>query len=74
MLGRLVRGYAGRRVGRSVLARMGSALRGISGMPDYEAYVDHVQSCHRERPVLSKREYFDQYVRTRYADGPTRCC
>ena len=74
MLGRRVGGYAGKRVGRSILARMRSALRSISGMPDYEAYIDHVHRCHPERPVLSEREYYDQYVRSRYADGPTRCC
>lgn len=74
MPGSRVGGYAGKWVGTLMLARMKSALRGISGMPDYEAYIDHVHRCHPDRPVLSEREYYDQYVRARYGDGPTRCC
>lgn len=74
MPGRRVGGYAGKLVGNSMLARMKSVLCGISGMPNYEAYIDHVRRCHPDRPVLSESEYYEQYISTRYADGPTRCC
>jgi len=43
-------------------------------MPDYDAYVAHVRACHPGAAVPSEREYFDQYVRARYENGPTRCC
>jgi uncharacterized short protein YbdD (DUF466 family) len=43
-------------------------------MPDYRAYVEHLRACHPDRPVPSEREFYDEYVRTRYGDGPTRCC
>jgi uncharacterized short protein YbdD (DUF466 family) len=51
-----------------------SDLRRVVGMPDYPAYLRHLQRCHPERPVPSEREYFDLYLRARYGDGPTRCC
>jgi uncharacterized short protein YbdD (DUF466 family) len=49
-------------------------LRRVMGMPDYEAHLEHLRRCHPDRPAPSEREYFDQFVRTRYGDGPTRCC
>lgn len=49
-------------------------VRRVSGMPDYAAYVEHLRRCHPERPVPSARQYYDDYVHARYADGPTRCC
>jgi len=51
-----------------------AALRRIVGMPDYPAYVAHLRTSHPERPIPSEREFYDEYVRTRYGDGPTRCC
>jgi uncharacterized short protein YbdD (DUF466 family) len=56
------------------LWRLGRALRRIFGMPDYTAYVAHLRRCHPERPLPTEREFFRDYLRTRYADGPTRCC
>lgn len=63
----------GQAVGRT-LVWAGGLLRGIAGMPDYRAYVEHLHRCHPDRPVPSEREYFEQYVAARYGDGPTRCC
>jgi uncharacterized short protein YbdD (DUF466 family) len=44
------------------------------GMPDYPAHLDHLRRCHPDRPLPTEREFFDEFVRTRYGDGPTRCC
>ena len=58
-------------------ARLDRALRvvrRISGMPDYAAHVEHLAASHPERPVPSPRQYFEEYVRARYGDAPTRCC
>jgi uncharacterized short protein YbdD (DUF466 family) len=49
-------------------------MRGIAGMPDYRAYVEHQRHLHPERPPLGEREFFAEYLRARYADGPNRCC
>ena len=63
----------GRAVRRSV-ALAGRLLRRVAGMPDYQAYVEHLRRCHPERALPTEREYFEQYVAARYGDGPTRCC
>jgi uncharacterized short protein YbdD (DUF466 family) len=57
-----------------MLQRMISAVRAVAGMPDYEAYVAHLRSCHPDRPVPSERLFYDEFVKRRYGDGPTRCC
>ena len=57
-----------------MLAELLGALRRIAGMPDYRAYVRHLQHCHPEQTVPTEREFYDDFVRTRYSDGPTRCC
>jgi len=49
-------------------------LRRLFGMPDYQAYCSHLRERHPDRPLPSEREFFDQFVRARYGDGPTRCC
>jgi uncharacterized short protein YbdD (DUF466 family) len=51
-----------------------SAIRRIAGMPDYAAHVEHLRSHHPERAVPSEREFYEEFIRARYADGPTRCC
>jgi len=53
---------------------LAAAIRRISGMPDYQAYLDHLQRCHPDVPVPNEREYFTEYLRSHYGDGPTRCC
>ena len=59
---------------RDRLSALLTAIRRIAGMPDYPAYLQHLRSCHPERPVPTEREFYEDYVRARYADGPTRCC
>ena len=41
-------------------------------MPDYDRYREHAMShgC----ALLSEREYYDQYLATRYGNGGSRCC
>jgi uncharacterized short protein YbdD (DUF466 family) len=56
------------------LERMVRVVRRIAGMPDYAAHVEHLRRWHPERPVPSPRQFYDDYLRARYADGPTRCC
>jgi uncharacterized short protein YbdD (DUF466 family) len=58
----------------TLLDHLARLLRGIAGMPDYRAYVEHHRHCHPERPPLGEREFFAEYLRARYADGPNRCC
>jgi uncharacterized short protein YbdD (DUF466 family) len=59
---------------RPAISGLLSAVRRIAGMPDYAAHVEHLRRFHPEREVPTKREFFEEYLRARYADGPTRCC
>jgi uncharacterized short protein YbdD (DUF466 family) len=59
---------------RLLLQRVLRAVRRVAGMPDYAAHVEHLQRFHPGCPIPSERDYFDQFVRTRYGDGATRCC
>jgi uncharacterized short protein YbdD (DUF466 family) len=56
------------------LSQLLGALRRIAGMPDYNAYTEHLRRCHPDTPVPTKRQFYDEFVRNRYEDGPTRCC
>ena len=63
------------RNGRSVLlANLRSALKQVVGMPDYARYLAHRQEAHAGCPLLTEREFYDQYIAMRYGGGATRCC
>lgn len=51
-----------------------TGLRRVLGMPDYPAYLRHLRRHHPDWPVPSEKEYFELYLRSRYGNGPTRCC
>jgi len=74
MLGRRGSGEAGQRGSWGALARFACMLRQVSGMPRYSDYLSHIHGSQPHGPVLSEREYYEEYLRTRYGDGPTRCC
>ena len=57
-----------------MLVELLRALRRITGMPDYDLYVEHFRRCHPGEPVPGEKQFFADFVRTRYEDGPTRCC
>ena len=58
----------------SVLSRVGSTLKQLTGMPDYAGYLAHMAERHPECRPVSEREFFDQYVNARYGNGASRCC
>ena len=51
-----------------------SFLRSMAGMPDYDAYVEHLRVHHPDAPVPTPVAFYEEYLRSRYGDGPTRCC
>ncbi len=55
-------------------SRIAAALRRLAGMPDYPAYLEHLRRAHPDRPIPTEREFYEEFVRGRYQDGPTRCC
>ena len=58
----------------TLLRTIARAIRQVTGMPDYGAYLEHLRRCHPDRAPLGEREFFADYLRARYADGPNRCC
>ena len=68
-------GQADRRTGVSLsVTNLLAALRRIAGMPDYAAHLEHLHRCHPGQPIPTERQFYEEFVRTRYGDGPTRCC
>jgi len=68
-------GPADRRTGLSSrLQEFVSMLRQVTGMPDYQAFLEHLRRHHPECQIPSEREYFTQYIESRYGNGPSRCC
>jgi uncharacterized short protein YbdD (DUF466 family) len=59
---------------RNVVRTFLGALRRIAGMPDYAAYLEHLGRCHPDRPLPTRRQFYDEFTRSRYEDGPSRCC
>jgi uncharacterized short protein YbdD (DUF466 family) len=57
-----------------MLGELVRVLRQIAGMPDYAAHIEHLRQYHPEHPIPSERDFYDDFVRSRYTDGPTRCC
>ena len=59
---------------RSLVPSFLSVLRSIAGMPNYAAYLEHLRRAHPDRPIPTEGEFYEEFVRSRYEDGPTRCC
>lgn len=74
MLGSRESAKAGRRISGEALARLSSILRQICGMPRYAEYLKHMRSSHPEAPLLSEEKFYDEYLRSRYAESSSRCC
>ncbi|MED5618890.1 YbdD/YjiX family protein [Ideonella sp. BN130291] len=59
-------GQAGRYVAQS--------LRLMVGVPDYGAYLRHMQATHPAQPPLSYEAFFRERQQARYGSRTGRCC
>jgi uncharacterized short protein YbdD (DUF466 family) len=59
---------------RNVFGKLSAILGKVAGMPDYQAYLQYLRHSHPDCAVPTEREYYAEFVRSRYEDGPTRCC
>jgi uncharacterized short protein YbdD (DUF466 family) len=50
------------------------AYHGIFGVPDYEAYLGHMETRHPNAPRLTRREFAEQWIERRYSGMRSRCC
>lgn len=44
------------------------------GMPDYDAYLDHMKRTHPDRVPMSYEAFFRERQEARYGGGKGRCC
>jgi uncharacterized short protein YbdD (DUF466 family) len=58
----------------SPATKLMEAIRRIFGMPDYEAYLEHFRRYHPHASPSTERQFYEDFVKARYGDGPTRCC
>jgi len=48
--------------------------RRVAGIPDYDAWIAHLQRHHPERPLPSREAFFLERLDARYRAGGGRCC
>ena len=60
--------------GRYLRRSLTQSLRLMVGMPDYDAYLGHMQRTHPERAPMSYEEFFRERLEARYGSGKGRCC
>lgn len=61
----------------SLAARLRRALRilrTVIGEPDYDRYLAHMQSQHAGCAVVSRDEFMQQRLESRYSRAGARCC
>lgn len=54
---------------------LGQAMRMMVGLPDYDAYLDHMERVHPDKPVMTYEEFFRDRMEARYeGKGKTGTC
>lgn len=49
-------------------------VRTVIGVPDYARYLRHMQTRHPDCPLLSKAEFAQMRLESRYSKPGSRCC
>ena len=60
--------------GRYLARTLAQSLRLMVGLPDYDAYLSHLQAAHPERSPMSYEAFFRERQQARYGGGKGRCC
>jgi len=54
---------------------LAQGLRLMVGLPDYSAYLDHMEATHPGQPVMPYEAFFRERLEARYGAGRGgRCC
>jgi uncharacterized short protein YbdD (DUF466 family) len=53
---------------------LGQSMRLMVGLPEYDAYLAHMERTHPGEPVLSYEEFFRERQAARYGSGKSGCC
>ena len=68
------RGADGVRATLRWLRRAAGVARTVVGAPDYDRYVAHMRGHHPECPPMSRDEFMQQRLESRYSRPGARCC
>lgn len=58
---------------KTVLKNIGNVFKGVSNLPNYEAYVTHLKLHHPEKTLPTEKEFFEKYLADKYGPSATRC-
>jgi len=53
---------------------LGQSMRLMVGLPEYDAYIEHMQRTHAGAPVMSYEEFFRERQQARYGEGKRGGC
>jgi uncharacterized short protein YbdD (DUF466 family) len=56
------------------MARVAAVVRRIVGVPDYDAYVQHLRLHHPETEPATRNEFLKQCWDDKYTRPGNRCC
>jgi uncharacterized short protein YbdD (DUF466 family) len=56
------------------LRRAADVVRRVIGVPDYDRYIAHVHACHPGTAPMSREEFAQERLNSRYEKPGSRCC
>jgi len=59
---------------RDIWSNAARTARLAIGIPDYEAYVEHMRSHHPQLTPMGRDAFFRERMAARYGKGRSRCC
>lgn len=59
---------------RERLRRIASIVRRVIGAPDYDRYLAHVRATHPAERPLTRKEFAQERLESRYNAPGSRCC
>jgi uncharacterized short protein YbdD (DUF466 family) len=60
--------------GRYLARSLAQSLRLMVGLPDYDAYLSHMEATHPGQSPMSYEAFFRERQQARYGGGKGRCC
>lgn len=53
---------------------LGQSLRLMVGLPDYDAYLNHMERIHPDQAPMSYEAFFQERLEARYGSRTGKCC
>jgi uncharacterized short protein YbdD (DUF466 family) len=55
---------------------LGQSMRLMVGLPEYDAYLAHMEASHPDQPIMSYEQFFRERQQARYGGAGKRggCC